>query len=121
MHGYLDVASVALGFEHAFDRVYVRGVAPRHVVLLAAVADLDVEYEVGVRNDGFPSVTVTGDMTHAGMVPVVADALPADAPGAYLTDDFAYDMAGDWVLTAEVTLDDGRRGFGETRVTVARP
>mgnify|MGYP003563774709 CR=1 FL=1 len=67
------------------------------------------------------TVTVTGDMTHAGMVPVVADAPPADAPGAYLTDDFAYDMAGDWVLTAEVTLPDGRRGFGETRVTVARP
>lgn len=67
------------------------------------------------------TVEVTGDMTHAGMIPVVADALPDDAPGTYATRDFAYDMAGDWVLTAEVTLPDGRRGFGETTVTVARP
>ena len=54
------------------------------------------------------AVQVRGDMSHAGMVPVLRTALPGDA-GAY-TAPFEWTMAGDWVLTVEFTLADGRTG-----------
>lgn len=52
------------------------------------------------------SVSVTGDMTHAGMVPVIAQA-PESAPGEYVADEFAFNMGGDWMLLADVRLADG--------------
>jgi len=52
------------------------------------------------------TVRVVGDMTHAGMVPVVAEATDAGG-GVYRTDDFLFDMAGDWVLSVDVTYPDG--------------
>ena len=52
------------------------------------------------------AVRVVGDMTHAGMVPVVADATDVGS-GVYRTDDFLFDMAGDWVLSVDVTYPDG--------------
>lgn len=62
--------------------------------------------------DGRPvsdaAVQVRGDMSHAGMVPVLRTALPNDA-GVY-TAPFEWTMAGDWVLTVEFTLADGRTG-----------
>ena len=64
------------------------------------------------------TVEVTGDMTHAGMAPVTADA-PQDEPGLYRTEGFEFTMAGDWILTAEITLPDGttRRATTQTRVS----
>lgn len=53
-------------------------------------------------------VTVTGDMTHAGMTPVVAEAEP-QGDGVYLTQDFAFGMAGDWILTIEAVYPDGSK------------
>lgn len=79
---------------------------------------------VRVMRDGAPvtgaSVEVTGDMTHAGMVPVIAKA-PMTEPGTYVTQNFVYDMAGDWVLTAEINLEDGLTVTNSTATTVARP
>jgi hypothetical protein len=63
------------------------------------------------------AVRVTGDMTHAGMVPVIADAVETE-PGLYRAEAFTFSMAGDWILTADVTLPDGRRLEAEARVTV---
>lgn len=65
-------------------------------------------------------VEITGDMTHAGMAPVVAVAAPTD-DGSYRADDFAFTMAGDWILTVEVELDDGERLRSEVATTVRRP
>ncbi len=62
-------------------------------------------------------VTVTGHMTHAGMEPVIADAVESE-PGLYRTQDFAFDMAGDWLLTAEVTLPSGDRATADVPLTV---
>lgn len=64
------------------------------------------------------SVEVTGDMTHAGMAPVTAEA-PQAEPGLYRTQDFEFTMAGDWILTAEITLPDGttRRTTAQARVS----
>lgn len=62
-------------------------------------------------------VEVTGDMTHAGMMPVITDA-PEAEPGLYRTEDFRFTMGGDWILTAEITLPDGTAATTTTTLTV---
>ena len=52
------------------------------------------------------SVTITGDMTHAGMVPVIVQAVE-ESPGTWLAADFSFNMGGDWFLLADVELADG--------------
>lgn len=51
------------------------------------------------------TIKVRGDMTHAGMIPVLAEAEDGDN-GLYevLLD---WSMSGDWVLTVQVSLPDG--------------
>lgn len=61
----------------------------------------------GTGVDG-ATVTVTGDMTHAGMVPVISETEETE-PGVYRTADFRFTMGGDWMLLADVTLKDGSR------------
>lgn len=63
------------------------------------------------------TVRVTGDMTHAGMAPVEADAVEIEA-GLYRAPDFAFSMAGDWVVSADVRYPDGRRIVAEVQVRV---
>ena len=79
--------------------------------------------EVVVRRDGEgvegATVQVTGDMTHAGMVPVVADAIELGA-GVYRSDGFAFDMAGDWIITVDVRHPSGERAQGTLAASVAR-
>lgn len=53
------------------------------------------------------AVAVRGDMNHAGMVPVQSTATH-NGDGVYTTSDFQWTMAGDWTLTVNVTLADGR-------------
>ena len=43
-------------------------------------------------------VTVRGDMTHAGMSPVQAEARELGS-GRYALDNFGFTMSGDWVLS----------------------
>jgi hypothetical protein len=52
-------------------------------------------------------IVVEGNMSHAGMAPVV-DTAQAEEPGRYGIGDFRFTMAGDWVLTLHATLPDGR-------------
>jgi len=63
------------------------------------------------------TVTVRGDMTHAGMAPALAD-LTEEGAGVYVTDGFALPMAGDWIVTLEVEAADGRKAKQETFVSV---
>ncbi|MCB9419717.1 MAG: FixH family protein [Ardenticatenaceae bacterium] len=49
---------------------------------------------------------VKGDMTHAGMVPLVAE-MTSEGDGLYAAP-FNWTMAGDWVLTVSATLRDGQ-------------
>lgn len=81
-------------------------------------ADVRV-YVLGADNAAVTGaeVTVTGTMTHAGMEPVISDA-PESENGLYTTDGFAFDMAGDWVLQAEVTLPGGAEASGDLPLTV---
>ena len=63
------------------------------------------------------TVTITGTMTHAGMEPIIAEAVPTET-GIYETEAFVFDMAGDWLLEAEAELSDGSAAQGERPVTV---
>ncbi len=71
--------------------------------------------------DGSPlsgaSVSLKGDMTHAGMTPVFSDAVD-EGDGRYRTT-FEWTMAGDWILTVTGTLADGRAFQRELQVGVA--
>lgn len=82
-------------------------------------AAIDVRVTRSGEPVGGASVRVTGDMTHAGMVPVLADATEVE-PGLYRSDGFAFDMAGDWMITADVTYRDGERDQGTLAVSVSR-
>jgi len=52
-------------------------------------------------------IVVEGNMSHAGMTPVL-DTAVAEAPGRYAVPDFPFTMAGSWILTLRATLPDGR-------------
>jgi hypothetical protein len=54
------------------------------------------------------ALSVKGDMTHAGMVPMLADVQGGDDEG-YYNIPFEWTMAGDWVVTVEATFKDGTR------------
>jgi hypothetical protein len=52
-------------------------------------------------------IAVEGNMSHAGMTPVLATAQEV-APGQYSVPEFVFTMAGDWFLILRATLPDGR-------------
>ena len=62
-------------------------------------------------------VEVVGDMTHAGMIPVEAEAHPA-GPGLWRVEDFDFNMRGDWVLTITAYDKEGKKYTKEVRLTV---
>ncbi|MEZ4767425.1 MAG: FixH family protein [Caldilineales bacterium] len=72
--------------------------------------------------DGQPvsgaTVAIKGDMSHAGMVPVLADATDEGA-GAYRAD-LKWTMAGDWIVTVTATLPDGQTAEQQFDLSVAR-
>jgi len=51
------------------------------------------------------AITVKGDMTHAGMKPIVAEVTNGDK-GLYKVP-FEWTMGGDWVITVQAMLPDG--------------
>ncbi|HHO55724.1 MAG TPA: hypothetical protein ENK21_05000, partial [Trueperaceae bacterium] len=63
-------------------------------------------------------VEVTGDMSHAGMVPVISEALETEA-GLYQTKDFEFTMAGDWILSVLIKTADGKKLNLEKKLSVA--
>ena len=64
-------------------------------------------------------IEITGDMTHAGMVPVIAQAVESEK-GLYRADDFAFTMAGDWILTADIEMADGEKVRAEKSLTIVK-
>lgn len=83
-------------------------------------APVTVHLERGGEVVRAAQVEVTGDMTHAGMTPVVATATEQD-DGSYRADAFAFSMAGDWVVSVEADLPSGSQLRGEVETTVGRP
>lgn len=66
------------------------------------------------------AVSVEGNMTHAGMAPVRAQATPA-GNGRYVVDPLDLNMAGSWVLTVTARTGDGRTLTTDVPLEVAGP
>jgi hypothetical protein len=64
------------------------------------------------------NVSLKGDMSHAGMAPVLAEA-SGGAGGVYEAQ-WMWTMAGDWFITITATLPDGRTLMRRFDLTVAR-
>lgn len=63
------------------------------------------------------SLEIRGDMTHAGMEPVLAS-IDAGQAGVYEVP-FEWTMGGDWIVTVTATLADGRVANREFDLTVS--
>ena len=74
--------------------------APGPATLMIQIMD---ENGVGM---GELVIDVRGDMSHAGMTPVIVDAAVGEA-GTYVVP-FEWTMAGDWIVSIHATLPDGR-------------
>lgn len=70
----------------------------------------------GAPIDGATDISLRGDMSHAGMEPVLATAV-GQGDGVY-TADFTWTMAGDWIVTVAATLPDGRLKVAQFEYTV---
>lgn len=97
-----------------------------HVTLTAAPEGRNGSYlTVNLTDkDGKPvtdaKVGLQGDMTHAGMAPVIADPVSDDADGAadgVYRVPFAFSMAGDWVVTVSIERN-GKTETQEIKATV---
>jgi hypothetical protein len=80
-------------------------------LLVLQVRDLEDQPLAGVR------IRVEGTMTHAGMVPVFADA-EETAPGTHRVPAFPFTMGGDWILLLHLTLPEGNEGIVSHRLRV---
>ncbi len=63
------------------------------------------------------SVKVVGDMTHAGMIPVEADAVKTE-DGVWRVEGFDLNMRGDWILTITAKDGEGTKYVKEVRFTI---
>ncbi|MBX3011986.1 MAG: FixH family protein [Caldilineaceae bacterium] len=67
------------------------------------------------------SVSVEGNMNHAGMAPVftdtITDVADGTADGIYQVP-FQFSMLGDWIITVSVTLADGSQVTKDINLTV---
>jgi hypothetical protein len=62
------------------------------------------------------TLEIEGNMTHAGMVPVLAEATAGQ--GGRYTVPFEWTMGGDWIVTVKAILPDGQAVSQEFPVTV---
>lgn len=65
------------------------------------------------------AVHVKGDMNHAGMVPVLAEA--TSGPGGVYELPFRWTMSGSWIVTVEAALADGTAVSRRFDVSVSLP
>ena len=61
-------------------------------------------------------IRVRGDMNHAGMRPVLGDAVETET-GVYRVP-FEWTMGGEWIVTLDVTLNDGQHFLREFTMSV---
>jgi hypothetical protein len=92
--------------ESAPDLTLTHEVSPQPprvgpLTITLKVADVSGKPATGIR------MRVEGNMSHAGMTPVFADAKETD-PGRY-SSTMELSMAGDWYVVVHMTLLDGRK------------
>ena len=83
------------------------------------IGDSTVTVTVTQQNRPLAGVTVAlrGDMRHAGMRPVIADASKTDAEGKVVIP-FKWSMSGDWIVSVTVTLADNSQVAQDFNITV---
>jgi hypothetical protein len=91
-------------------------VVPAEAVVGNAGLLITLHDEAGIAIDG-AEVTIRGDMSHAGMVPVLAVATGMGS-GQYQAD-LEWTMAGDWIITITAALADGQTVEREFRLAVS--
>jgi len=100
--------SVSINYEVAPQPLQV---GSANIVLM--LADVTMKPVTGAR------ITLEGNMSHAGMVPIFSDAKEV-APGRYQANlDFA--MAGDWVILSHITLATGQKIEDKLNLKGVRP
>jgi len=60
---------------------------------------------------------IKGDMTHAGMVPILAEVEGGGENGVYNVP-FEWTMAGDWMVTVNIQLPDGTKAQERFEMTI---
>lgn len=113
------LAGCRKGAEAQADILIAHGITPQPpAVGVPATVSLKVTDEAG-RNVTGAKVKIEGNMSHAGMTPVFAEASEV-APGRYQAN-LAFSMSGDWVLLIDLTLPDGRKLQRQLEVKGVRP
>jgi hypothetical protein len=101
--------------DEAADILVDLQVVPDPPAMGEALLELSLEDEQGAPIEG-AELEVKGDMTHAGMVPVLAD-FEEVGEGRYQAE-FEWTMGGDWILTITGVLPDGRELMRTLEFTV---
>lgn len=111
-----EPAGVTLEDEISPDGVRISLIAP---VFPPPAGDGRLVIRVADKEDqpiDTATVQIRGDMTHAGMLPIEASAAEGE-DGVYHIP-VRWTMTGEWIVTVEATLDDGRRAARSFALTV---
>lgn len=109
-------ASQQAASDQAPEIAAALAIDPEPAVVGPAMLQVTLTDASGAPIDG-ASVSLKGDMSHAGMAPVLAQA-SGGAAGVYQAQ-WRWTMAGDWVVTVTATLPDGRTLVRRFDLTVA--
>ncbi len=112
------LAGCRKGAEAQTDVLIAHEITPQPPAVGVATVSLKVTDEAGRSLTG-AKIKIEGNMSHAGMAPVFAEAGEV-APGRYLAH-LEFNMSGDWVLLIDLTLPDGRRLQRQLEVKGVRP
>jgi hypothetical protein len=112
------LAGCRKGAEAQTDVLIAHEIAPQPPLVGIATVSLKVTDKAGRSLSG-AKITIEGNMSHAGMAPVFAEAGEV-APGLYQAH-LEFNMSGDWVLLIDLTLPDGRRLQRQLEVKGVRP
>ncbi|MEI2691013.1 MAG: FixH family protein [Anaerolineae bacterium] len=111
-------ASQQTAIDQAPELVATLAISPEPAIVGPASLELRLTDASGAALPG-ARVALKGDMSHAGMQPLLADA--AETTGGIYQAQWTWSMAGDWLVTATAALPDGRTLVRRFDLTVARP
>ncbi len=105
--------------DQAPEITAVLTVAPDPALVGPATLLVQLTDANGAPVESATGISLKGDMSHAGMQPVLAEA-SGGAGGVYQAQ-WAWTMAGDWFVTVTATLPDGRTLLRRFDLAVSRP
>jgi hypothetical protein len=100
------------------DLTFAHEISPQPPRVGKVTITLNIKDTSGAPASG-ARLNLEGNMSHAGMVPVFAEA-SEPAPGRYQSS-MELSMAGDWNITVHTTLSDGRKLDHEFEIRGVEP